>query len=94
MQSTDTLTPKEAAEILKLKPDTVVRMIRAGKIPAIQVGNGKVRHRWVILRSDVASYLLENQYDASRPQIQPEKRPRIQRAGYPMLEKYKARLGI
>ena len=93
MPSEDTLTPAEAAAILKLKPDTVVRMIRAGKIPGTPVGNGTKRHRWVLRRHDVMAYIADNQFRPDND-IEPEARPRIQRAGYPMLEKYKARLAL
>lgn len=93
MQAGDTLTPTEAAEILKLKPDTVIRLIRAGKIRGFAVGGGTQRRRWLMKRSDVEAYIEDCQFSPEND-IQPAPRPRIERAGYPMLEKYKARLGL
>lgn len=90
MQSSDTLTPAEAAEILKLKPDTVVRLIRSGKLRGFAVGGGTLRHRWVLKRSDVLAYLEDSEFVPAK-NLQPEPRPRIQRAGFPLLEKYRSR---
>lgn len=83
----DTLTPKEAGEILKLKPDTIVRLIRSGKMPGFAIGNGTKRHRWLVRRSDVMAYLYDHQY-VPESGVAQQPKPRTQRVSYPILEKF------
>lgn len=47
------LTLMEAAGILKMHKRTVERMIRSGKIIAVNVSNGQQRKRWRVLRSSI-----------------------------------------
>lgn len=93
MTDSETLTPTEAGELLKLSPKTVVRLIRSGKLRGSAVGNGTKRHRWVIKRSDVMAYLEQNVFEPER-NIEPPSKPRIEPAHYPMFEKYRRRLGL
>ena len=51
-QSSDLLTVKEVAEILRVSQPTVLRMIDDGELRAI-----RVRTQWRIRRSDLDDYL-------------------------------------
>ena len=51
-QSSDLLTVKEVAEILRVSQPTVLRMIDDGELRAI-----RVRNQWRIRRSDLDDYL-------------------------------------
>jgi excisionase family DNA binding protein len=51
-QSSDLLTVKEVAEILRVSQPTVLRMIADGELRAI-----RVRTQWRIRRSDLDDYL-------------------------------------
>ena len=62
LSASDTLTPKEAAAILKLSADTVQRMIRTGKLKGIPVA-GVQRKRYIVMRSDVAAYLEDRRFE-------------------------------
>jgi len=43
-ESVQLLTVKQVSEILRLKPDTVRKKIRAGELQAIQLGSGRSSH--------------------------------------------------
>ena len=45
-------TVDEVAPLLRLEPDTVMRMCRAGRLPAVKVG-----HRWLIHLGRLAEQL-------------------------------------
>ncbi len=51
-QSSDLLTVKEVAQILRISQPTVLRMIDDGELRAL-----RVRHQWRIRRSDLDDYL-------------------------------------
>ena len=51
-QSSDLLTVKEVAEILRVSQPTVLRMIDDGELRAI-----RVRNQWRIRRSELEDYL-------------------------------------
>ena len=51
-QSSDLLTVKEVAEILRVSQPTVLRMIDDGELRAI-----RVRNQWRIRRSDLEAFL-------------------------------------
>ena len=51
-QSSDLLTVKEVAEILRVSQPTILRMIDDGELRAI-----RVRNQWRIRRSDPDDYL-------------------------------------
>ncbi len=51
-QSSDLLTVKEVAEILRVSQPTVLRMIDDGELRAI-----RVRNQWRIRRSDLDDFL-------------------------------------
>jgi len=42
------LTPEEAAEYLRVNPQTVYRLLRAGKCPGVKIGR-----QWRIRRADL-----------------------------------------
>jgi excisionase family DNA binding protein len=46
------LTPEEAAARLRVAPQTVYRLARAGKLPGVKVG-----HLWRIRRADLEAFL-------------------------------------
>lgn len=48
-------SPKQAAEHLSLKPDTVYKMIRAKRIPAVKIGRSvRVPWRWLHAQAEAA----------------------------------------
>jgi excisionase family DNA binding protein len=51
-QSSDLLTVKEVAEILRVSQPTVLRMIEDGELSAV-----RVRNQWRIRRSDLEAFL-------------------------------------
>jgi excisionase family DNA binding protein len=51
-QSSDLLTVKEVAEILRVSQPTILRLIEDGELRAI-----RVRNQWRIRRSDLDAYL-------------------------------------
>jgi len=46
------LTSKEAADLLRLSPQTIVDYVRRGKLPAVKVGRS-----WLLRREDVERFL-------------------------------------
>src|SRR5215212_8775514 len=46
------LTPEEAAAYLRVTPQTVYRLVRAGKLPGVKVG-----HLWRLRRVDLEAHL-------------------------------------
>lgn len=48
----ETLTPEQAAEFLQVDPETVRRLLRAGRLPGAKIGQ-----QWRIRRSDLDRYL-------------------------------------
>lgn len=77
------LTPAQVAERLNLKPDTVQRYIRTGRIPGVPVAGDK-RKRFRVRLEDLEAY-IQNGYNPPAPD--PVK-PRVARAGFPILERY------
>lgn len=51
------LTPEEAAKILKVSPQTLRRWLRTGSIRGTKVGDGKL---WRISQSTIDQYLESN----------------------------------
>ncbi len=51
------LTSKEAAEILKVTPATVMNMIRRGQLRGKKVGTGGVSSPWRIPKEDITEYV-------------------------------------
>jgi excisionase family DNA binding protein len=49
---TPMLTSKEAADLLRLSPQTIVDYVRRGKLPAVKVGRS-----WLLRREDVERFL-------------------------------------
>ena len=52
----ETITPEEAAEILRVNTHTVYRALRAGKLPG-----GKVGNQWRIRKIDLEEHLRGRQ---------------------------------
>ncbi len=50
------LTTQEAAEILKVTPQTVMSMVRRGQLRGKKVGVGGVSSPWRIVKEDVVRY--------------------------------------
>jgi excisionase family DNA binding protein len=50
--NTPMLTSKEAADLLRLSPQTIVDYVRRGKLPAVKVGRS-----WLLRREDVERLL-------------------------------------
>ena len=59
---------KEAGKMLGVLPQTVVRLIRQGKIPGFQVGEV-----WRLYREDVELYIQQQMERAKQPNEQEEK---------------------
>ena len=53
----DLLTVEEVAQKLKMHPDTVARLLRAGKIPAY-----KLEGSWRVKQSDLDQYVEDRKY--------------------------------
>ena len=51
------LTSKEAAQILKVTPATVMNMIKRGQLRGKKVGSGGVSSPWRIPKKDVIEYV-------------------------------------
>lgn len=58
---------KEAGKMLGVLPQTVVRLIRQGKIPGFQVGDV-----WRLYREDVEAYIQRQMEQATHPNKQEE----------------------
>ena len=51
------LTTQEAADILKVTPQTVMNMIRRGQIRGKKVGSGGISSPWRISKREIIKYL-------------------------------------
>jgi excisionase family DNA binding protein len=76
------LTPGEAAAELRTSEKTVIRLIRAGKLAAHNVGFGTVRPRYRIPRSAITRFLSESTVVASSVDV--GHRPRSRRSITPV----------
>ena len=52
MVEQETITPEEAAQYLRVNPQTVYRLLRRGKLPGAKIG-----HQWRIRRIDLEAFL-------------------------------------
>ena len=59
------ITPKEASQILKLKPETIRQLMRQGSIPACKVGGS-----WRTIKGAIYEYLENKMGLESRVRIQ------------------------
>ena len=59
MQKTEQeyLTTQEAADILKVTPQTVMNMVRRGQLRGKKVGVGGISSPWRIVKKDVVKYV-------------------------------------
>jgi excisionase family DNA binding protein len=46
------MTPEEAAQYLRVNPQTIYRLLRRGRLPGAKIG-----HQWRIRRSDLDGFL-------------------------------------
>ena len=51
-------TPEEAAEVLRVKPRTVVVWLKTGKLGGIQIGERKL---WRVRESDLMTFIEKGQ---------------------------------
>ncbi len=51
------LTTQEAADILKVTPQTVMNMVRRGQLRGKKVGVGGISSPWRIIKEDVVKYV-------------------------------------
>ena len=67
MQDTEReyLTSKEAAEILKVTPATVMNMIKRGQLRGKKVGTGGVSSPWRIPKEDIIEYVESEEEKSS-----------------------------
>lgn len=59
----DLLTPKEAADLLRLNVETVRRLLRTGQLPGCKVGP----RQWRTRRADLDAYLRPARTDSGGP---------------------------
>jgi excisionase family DNA binding protein len=59
--------PEEAAEFLKTNRLKIIRMARAGSLPAHPLGTGK-RHQWRFKRSELDTH-MQHGIDIARPSV-------------------------
>lgn len=52
-------TVEEAKDILKISRTQMYRMIKSGRLPAVNVGNGSQRSDWRITRKDLDQFLTK-----------------------------------
>jgi hypothetical protein len=55
------LTPPQVAEIFGINPDKVLSWIRAGRLRAVNIGNGNLRPRYVIDPDDIETFEQANE---------------------------------
>jgi excisionase family DNA binding protein len=75
------LTPPTIAKQLAVKPEKVVAWIRAGKLRAVDLGDGKLRPRFRVPEEALADFLAGR---AVQPPTRPGRRPRAT-PDYPMI---------
>jgi len=68
-----TLSPEEAAEYLKVNPQTIYRNLRRGRLPG-----GKVGRQWRIRKEDLDRFLAPNT-QAAEEELSPEDMAAIRR---------------
>ena len=51
------LTVKETSETLSVSTKTVRALIDSGRLPAIRVGEGKERAKWLVPKDSIHSFL-------------------------------------
>lgn len=62
-QHADLITPKEAADLLRLNVETVRRLLRTGQLPGCKVGP----RQWRTRRVDLEAYLHPARTTAGEP---------------------------
>ncbi len=60
MQAPEVMTPEDAAEYLRVHPQTVYRKLRAGEMPGAKIGD-----QWRIRRADLDEYLKGGRQSAT-----------------------------
>ena len=79
------LTPSQIAEKLGLSVRTVQAMMHDGRLPCYSVTGNRNRKRYRMSEEQLQNYLDGNWV---RPREEHVDRPRVARAGFPMMEKY------
>jgi hypothetical protein len=74
-------TPPTVGKMLAIKPDRVIAWIRAGRLRAINVGDGAKRPRFRIDPSDLQDFLESRRV---QPPVKRGRRPRVV-ATYPQI---------
>lgn len=59
------LTTQEAADILKVTPQTVMNMVRRGQLRGKKVGVGGISSPWRIVKEDVVKYVESEEEKSS-----------------------------
>jgi excisionase family DNA binding protein len=62
----DLITPKEAAELLRINVETVRRLLRTGQLPGCKVGP----RQWRTRRVDLDAYLHPARSEAGEPKAE------------------------
>lgn len=75
--TTETLTPADAAKVLRCSPDQVRALIAAGRLPAVNIGLGSCRARWIIPRSLIDELLTPARSNGKTAQKQRAPPPKI-----------------
>lgn len=79
----DYLTVREAANIMRVGPMTVYRMIWAGELPRINIGTGKKKPRFRTRRSAVDEFMARREQASKPPTPRPSPTPRVPRPSVP-----------
>lgn len=74
------LTPTEVAKLLRISHHTVVGWIQRGELPAVNVGNGKIRARYRVSRELLDEFLRRREVRKS-PQSTGRRRQRCPDGG-------------
>ncbi len=67
-------TPAELARQWGKSPETIISLIRAGRLPATNVSLGHKKARWLIFADDIARFKEENQ---AKPPARRRRRARM-----------------
>lgn len=71
-----TYTPAQVAKVLHINADAVRQLIVSGELPASNVGQGKLKARYVVLETDLADFLERRKLPSSKPS-RPRQRTKV-----------------
>ena len=72
-----TLKTKEAAKLLRVRPDTLTRMVKRGEVPALRTGNSTIPH--LLKTAGFAPVSRSALRDLGRPQFRFFATPSLER---------------